>query len=289
MIVAEYRNGRKAVAPHSPPRRSRARASAVPARVPPTVARVDDGAKEEGRPYRYARHVEELVLSRSQRNDVLLAITDAGLSPNAFRWEGAREKQRLVHVPTRALFTFVGHRRVLTEGDDGGLLALTGAFLPWPTSRHLRIVRRWSWQMTRFSRWLTQLKLEYDTPDLWAQLEHDEDVFAAASDASIENTPFTVAERHEIAAQLTALAASAQESHTLSESQLQLLHARLAQLRDASTRLGRKDWLAVFVGVMLTLAVTAALPPEVVRDAMESFVQDVKHLFAASPITLPSG
>ena len=115
-----------------------------------------------------------------------------------------------------------------------------------------RVLWRGVPERRRFARWLRDLERDLAIPDLWGALEIEDQVFSAASDAGIENTPFTADERVELTKRLTAIADGIGRKRPLSDSQARLLAARMEQLLDASQRLGRKDWLAVFLGVMLT-------------------------------------
>jgi hypothetical protein len=71
--------------------------------------------------------------------------------------------------------------------------------------------------------WLGRLKLDVDTPDLWAEVQRERALLAAVSDEAIENTPFTPAEHEEIAEQLQELKNYQTRALSLSEEQVRLL------------------------------------------------------------------
>lgn len=66
----------------------------------------------------------------------------------------------------------------------------------------------------------------------------------------------------------------------------------LQQLRTAvadrqGLRLGRKNWMTIFLGVMLTLVVTSVLTPEMMQRLIEAFGRGVMHLFSQRPPSRP--
>jgi AcrR family transcriptional regulator len=236
-----------------------------------------------------------MAVSRRQRNEVLHAIEAARLRPTDFRWgdsepvvgstdTGDRRRQhQLVHEPTGAFFLFESpvDSQQVPDGRRTAFLRAFGAWLAEPP------VSPWNAQLRRFSTWLSNLTDDLGTPDLWAELGQDQQLFAAASDGNIDNSPFTSDERDEIARQLALLLNAARTSYALSDHQLRLLDARVAQLVDASSRLGRKDWVAMFLGIMLTLVITSVLPSDVVQQLIGAFAQGVRHLFTSGPLQLP--
>jgi hypothetical protein len=65
--------------------------------------------------------------------------------------------------------------------------------------------------------------------------------------------------------------------------------ARLDEAEAASRRIGRKDWLLLFAGVILTLIATGLLPPESVHHVLMMVFLDLGHLFGGGrrPPQLP--
>ena len=137
--------------------------------------------------------------------------------------------------------------------------------------------------------WLGQLKLDIETPDLWAQLQRERALLAAVSDEAIENTPFTSAEREEISRQLQELKDDLSRAHSLSAEQMRLLDERLAYLVDATDRVGRKDWFLMAAGAMLSYVLAAALPPDAATHVLGMLLTSIGHILWGGPLGLPGG
>jgi hypothetical protein len=112
-----------------------------------------------------------------------------------------------------------------------------------------------------------------DTPDLWA-------VDADQMPDAANNSLFTKAEQDEIAYWLTGVTVYARESLELSESQLAIDNA-VDELKDASTRIGRKDWRLMFIGAFVTLGLEHVLEPGVVETLMRLATQGLAGVFGA--------
>ena len=69
--------------------------------------------------------------------------------------------------------------------------------------------------------------------------------------------------------------------HSLSKAQRQVLEEKLDYLIDASARLGRKDWLIIFMGTILSFVLTATF-------AQSPRVPSSRRSFAASDFFIPS-
>jgi hypothetical protein len=233
-----------------------------------------------------------MALSRDQRNQVLRRIEARALSRDDFRWDDATtgnrtvvgpvEHHALVHRATGVLFTFKSQPSEFEAPPNGIVLAGRADV----GVARINVIDGWPKQMDGFSEWLERLKAELDVPDLWAELRHDDRaVFTVVADPSAENTPFTEDEREEIARVLAELTAEVKDSFALTADSIKLLDAGVAQLIDDSQRIGRKDWLLLFIGVMVSIAVTAAIPH--LLPALLAAFGHLRHLFAPRPLTLP--
>jgi hypothetical protein len=143
--------------------------------------------------------------------------------------------------------------------------------------------------MQQVELWLFAVKRDIDTPDLWAQLQREKELFVAISDEATENTPFTTTEQEEIADQLGELKEYMARAYSLSEAQTRLLEERLDYLAAAAGRVGRKDWFLLAAGVMLGYVLTAAIPPEAVRDILGTLLTSIEHISGGGPPGLPGG
>jgi hypothetical protein len=158
------------------------------------------------------------------------------------------EESTLRHRPSGAYFVFGGHAGDYVtryQAGDSPVEERTGL-------SQYRL-------MEQVGFWLAEIKRDIETPDLWAQLQGEAELLGAASDETVENTPFTPAEQEEIAGQLRELREYVRRTYSLSKSQTRFLEERLDYLPEASNRVGRKDWLLMAAGVMLTYFLEAAL------------------------------
>jgi hypothetical protein len=126
----------------------------------------------------------------------------------------------------------------------------------------------YSWEalISRFGRWLAEVKLDLATPDLWADIQREVELLGGASNEVNENTPFTPEERKEIAGRLGELAENLRRTYSLSEPEMLILNAKIDYLVGAAGRLGRIDWRNAFAGAILGFILTAAFPPESARS-----------------------
>jgi hypothetical protein len=169
-------------------------------------------------------------LEKWKRNQIFEAIQVAGLDPKEFDLEDHDSGVRIKHKWSESCF-FVGGdpghyagRRVVGDGPD------------WPYD-----VYSWEALMSRVGTWLQQVKQDLETPDLWAGLQQEAKLLEAGFDEVTENTPFTPDEQNDIARRLQELAEHARDRYSLSEAQMQVIHARLDYIVEAAGRFGRRD------------------------------------------------
>ena len=146
-------------------------------------------------------------------------------------------------------------------------------------------VNAYSWGsiIPRISTWLKDVKLDTDTPDLWAELQRDAELLrGATSDDVTDNTPFTPDEQNQIAARLQELAEQMRRTCSLSAAQTRTFDAKLDYLVNASRRFGRKDWLILCAGVI----VTATIPSEAARGMFMALLRTTGHLYGLPDIPM---
>jgi hypothetical protein len=122
----------------------------------------------------------------------------------------------------------------------------------------------------RIAQWLAQLKQYvesyYTTPDLWSAVKEDHKFMAAAS-SDFENRVFTGEEQAQIASHLDEIRAYIETTAShLDESVNAHIDHQFTYLKAASNRLGRKDWLNVFISTLMSIAVAAAFAPNQAQD-----------------------
>jgi hypothetical protein len=182
-------------------------------------------------------------LNKFKKNEIFEAIQEVGLHPEEFDLRDDDAEVQIKHKSSVSCFTIGGDLAHFVGRS------VVGDFWDQPFG-----VYSWHAVIQRISSWLSYVKLDLKTPDLWAELHRgDRLLFSATSDDVTENSRFTPDEQNEIATRLQTLAEDARRTYSLSAEQMRVLEAKLDYLVNAARRLGRKDWLIVCAGVILTL------------------------------------
>ena len=213
----------------------------------------------------------DATLLKQQKNTLLQILIGAKFDPVDFEWQelvlpdhnsnswmagGLLEFKvsKLVHRPSAYYVTF------------GGLNVI---YSPGSTQREEREEHHDSWEKrySSFRGWLSCLRNELDTPDLWTISSQEKALLATASATSI-NDPFTLAERLEVAAKLEELKQHLLDEQGFRAGQADFIEAQFTYLKEASERLGRKDWLNTALGGLVGLIVGLALDPEKAKGVL---------------------
>lgn len=216
-------------------------------------------------------------LVKWQRNAIFKAIVAGGLGARECTFD-YDEGGRITHVPSESYF--------LLEGDvsEYTATAFVGDNPSWPSTFFT-----WPNVEERVQRWAEEVKRDVNTPDLWAELQREREILTGARYEAGENTSFTPDEQGEIARQLREIKEYVKTTYSLSRKQMLLVDARFDELEAASSRLGRKDWRLVFLGVLFSLIASVILPPEAVPHILKMALHGLDHLFGSvgGPPQLP--
>lgn len=181
------------------------------------------------------------------------------------------DEVQLVHQPTNSEFKIQELPRVNGGGfrlwlhvPDG----LSGNFL----------AGNWDDLLEQLAEWADEVRYVTETPDLWAELRRVPEILAATG-AQSSNAAFTLDERAEIARGIDEIKSLVREKFELTSEQLSAIDERLDQVKEASERLGRKDWLMMFYGAAMSVFLTDAVPPSVVQTVLATVVHGIAHLF----------
>jgi hypothetical protein len=224
-------------------------------------------------------------LDKRQRNAILKSIEAADLDPRDFELANDPDgdaEARIGHGTSESYFA-VRPTDGIAVGYEWNEVVGDQPVFPYPRSAHT-----WPDLLKRLRRWLAEVKDDIETPDLWAELQSEREMLAAAPE-NVENVPFTAEERAELATQLREIKKYATRNHSLSENQVQALEARLEYLEEAAGRLGRLDWRNAAVGAMVTFAAEMIVAPEEARRILLMILQPLGHLFGHPFPELPPG
>jgi hypothetical protein len=95
----------------------------------------------------------------------------------------------------------------------------------------------------------------------------------------VDNTPFTEDEQRQIAAQLQKVRKQIGEQFELTGEQLEQINEKLDEATEASTRMGRKDWLIYTLGTITALIITATVAAPVGEHIFNLIIHALGHLF----------
>jgi len=212
----------------------------------------------------------EIPLLTSQKDAIFTALRDAGLDLTQFEWAWTQssfdyrtyEVQRLLHRPSGYHFTFdkqassypnvwiaryspgENQREETREGSVEDIANL--AVHDWP----------------RF------LQRELTAPDFWGQLASNPLVLAQASTTD-DNSRFRDDEHEELLRRLASIESRLIEFYGDTLPRLSAIEKRMEEIRNASTRIGRKDWIMLVVGQLFNLVATLGLDGEKAREVFE--------------------
>lgn len=139
----------------------------------------------------------------------------------------------------------------------------------------------WDQQAENFSDWLTYLRREVESPDLWSSVTQESEILNASNLGDL-NTSFTREEKNYIREGIDEIKQYLLTAHKLDP---KLVESRLNYLAEASDRVGRKDWINLLLSVLVGIVVAAALPPETTREVFR-FVGQVLHNVLQQPLLL---
>ena len=205
-----------------------------------------------------------------QRNQIFESVTAGGLDARDCRFDYDDEPWRISHTPSGSHF-ILGSNPLPYAGS----YVVGDSAISWPFEVFI-----WARVPETIKHWAAEVKRDFDTPDLWGELQRERDILTGARSGAVENTPFTPDEQVAIAKELSEIKGFVKRTYSLSNEQMLLVDARFDVLEEATRRLGRKDWLLVFWGVMFSVIVTSLLPPEAVQHIVAMALQGLGHLFA---------
>lgn len=228
--------------------------------------------------------MSDFELMASQRNDILWAIQNVGFDPSAFEWKKVNRKHsqfekapKLVYRGSSFYFLF--------ESSPPNHIA---EFSPGADHPHERQVSgSWQGQIVCVHRWLEYLRREVEAPDLWGAVAQGAALLGGSTEPGSANTSLTASERAQIAASLNELKDYAVATYELTAEQTAGFEGKVDYLIEASNRLGRKDWINLAMGLLLSQAVSGALSTPQAQEFMRMAGQALHWLVQTLPLLSP--
>jgi hypothetical protein len=208
--------------------------------------------------------VERHLILKTQANAVLRELEAAGLEPSDFRWNEVDSEHthdlrvsQLEHPRSGFFFRFDfqnhNHFALFSPGDG--------------KAKQFEFPGSWELQYEYLKKWLSLLKTELDEPDLWAAITQERRLVVSGA-APIENSPFSPEEQTHIDAVVNELRVYLLTTVAVESPEAKYIEARLRHLEEASSRLGRKDWINLALGILVNIAVGVALAPDAARSLL---------------------
>ncbi len=217
-------------------------------------------------------------LLKSQSNQVFEALKSVGYEPSDFEWEDATgplsgtSVSQLVHKASKFYFVFDNSNgRIYSKWSPGN-----------ETLTQSEDTGGWQNQSGRFAQWLSYLKRETESPNLWEAISNEARILESAASSDTSNVPFTAEEKAYILNGVNEVKQYLLTAHRVDP---ELVESRLSYLIESSERLGRKDWLNLLVSVLVSIAINAALPPETIREVFR-FVGEALRQIIRTPLLL---
>lgn len=207
-----------------------------------------------------------LALLTSQKNDLFRLIQDLKFSPSEFSWgevasSDFRTSPALHHVPTG--FNFIIHEGENSYGERGFSISYS------PGEEHATEYHdagKWTTVVRTFAEWLANVRRETEVPDLWEGLTREHQIIQDADEQPSDNLPFTDEELPRVQKALADIKTYILKTHKLSETQTKRIEARFDYLEKKADSFGRKDWLNIVIGVLLTIGLDHLRNGDSTRD-----------------------
>ncbi len=164
-------------------------------------------------------------------------------------------RSRISHQPTKYYFIFGEHSVHYSPGRQQKTVFESG-------------FHSWAAKESALREWLAELRQEVDAPDLWASIGPERELANAALADEVENTLFNENELRLIGNVLDDLRKEIGSMEQSEMRQAAIIDNQFAYMRQASTRMGRKDWLMLFYGDLVNILTNFLISPEQVHQIL---------------------
>ena len=206
-------------------------------------------------------------LAKDQANVLFETIVASGLNPRECALTNSDSLPNITHLPSESQISFIrpdpgmGNWYVSMQIEHGR----TQNFKDISWEEVQEKVREWA-------KWVL-------IPNFWSELINSSEALAGHQYENIDNAMFTLAEQAEISTRLRAISGYIEKTYSLSREQVEIVQERFREAEVASKRIGRKDWLLLFSGTLLTLIISGILTPEIVQHILMAALHSLGHLF----------
>jgi len=224
----------------------------------------------------YNRRMQDIpFFVKEQRNNVFEGLIEANLSPAECNFTVTDDWALLEHVASGSFLTF--HT------------AIDGRNLTWRIGEAARVERIFTYDEIKHTvtAWAQGVLRDINMPDLWMDFHDSRQFLSQANQKTFSNTPFSPEEQAQIARHLKQIGEYIKTTYDLSSEQMSRIETKLDEAEDAAQRIGRKDWLLMFLGILFTLIVTGLVPPTAVEQILSTSLHAMRYLFGGGGNSLP--
>lgn len=217
-----------------------------------------------------------MTLDKLERNQFYDSIINAELEPAEFNLKDTGNKVTITHSSGS---TFKFSRRLvkkvygaaLYEYDLTASVAEGRTLIDTVSDIHTVL-------NIYYSTWLDEIRLTIGVPDYWEDMKRRRHLLAEIKQESM-NAPFTSDEQEQIAAQLQEVTRKLEKQFELTTEQVERIEEWRNEVVDASTRMGRKDWIIYLLGTITALTIAATVPAGIGEHIFAMVIQGLGHLF----------
>jgi len=135
-----------------------------------------------------------------------------------------------------------------------------------------------------FARWLAYLDREITAPDPWTTMSDYSTLVEVAPATQAPNTPFSFSELEGIWKAMGAIQATLLAHEESAGDQQKLITSQIEFLIESSKRMGRKDWLLLAIGSLVTICSAMSLSPDVARQIFHQLRDAVGGIIQLVPM-----
>ena len=224
---------------------------------------------------------DKATLTPVEKNRVFEYVKGSGLDPADFSWSEITFEEYSMGLPDPCIASQLRYKLDDFHFIFGNYSVLAS---PGQNKRVEHIPHRLEWgiKQRELVYWVRRVKENAEAPDLWASVGQEKVLANAVSSANVNNRPFDESERNLIHAKLDELKAYLLGAQQFYSVQASFIEREFAYLREASERLGRKDWLNLLLGGLMAMAITLALEPEKAKGLLALAATAFQSLWEAT-------
>jgi hypothetical protein len=229
-----------------------------------------------------------MALDKILKNDLYKKLIASGIEPEECDLEELAELTLLTHRSTGAIFRIESYHSSLfkvrlqverpwaVQSEQFSGNNTDGP--AWP--RVLDLIEKWAHDVIAWHAKVLEKgeqERQYQAiPDLWALRGT---IPPADIPDPADNASFTPSEREEIAARLDAIKRYAKEAYPeLSSQQFADIERGIDELKEATERVGHKDWRIMLYGTALNMIVTDLVPPHIVQSIFTMAIHSLAYI-----------